>query len=112
MKVTVSSNNNNISVISVVGNIDIYSSPKLRDIISVEIKKKSPTIMVDLRGVNYMDSSGIATFVESFKNIKKYQGKFILFNLQCLVMDILKMTKLNNVFEIYKNEEEALKNGI
>ena len=92
--------------------MDIYTSPELRDVIASEIKKKAPVIMVDLKGVKYMDSSGIATFVESYKNIKKYQGKFILYNLQSLVMDILKMTKLNNIFEIYKNEEEAFKNGI
>ncbi len=102
--------NSKMSVVSIEGNVDIYTSPHMKGEISKLIKKRIPIILIDLNEVKYMDSSGIATFVESFKNIKKYEGKFILYNLPAIVIDVFKMTKLEKIFEIYENETTAFEN--
>jgi len=99
-----------MSVVSIEGNVDIYTSPHMKGEISKLIKKRIQIILIDLNEVKYMDSSGIATFVESFKNIKKYEGKFILYNLPAIVIDVFKMTKLEKIFEIYENETAAFEN--
>ena len=110
LNITVLPKNSEISVMSIEGNIDINSSPELREYILVLIKKKVPVIMINLSEVRYMDSSGLATFLESLKNVRKYQGKFILFNLQSLVKSVFEMTKLDKIFEIYENEKIAFEN--
>lgn len=110
MNITVSSKGNKTSIITIEGDIDLYSSPKVREKISRLIEKKIPVIMINLQGVKYMDSSGIATFVEGFQNIKKYKGKLIFYNLQTLVRDIFELTKLEKIFEIYDDENMAFSN--
>ena len=110
MNIKVSSKGNKNSIITIEGDVDLYSSPKVREKISALTEKKVPVIMINLQGVKYMDSSGIATFVEGFQNIKKYKGKLIFYNLQTLVKDIFEMTKLEKVFEIYDDESMAFTN--
>ena len=110
MKISISPRNDNVRIISVEGDVDMYSSPKLRDKIAQLTKDRIPVIMINLKEVHYMDSSGIATFVEGMKNAKKYKGKFILCGLQTLVYDVFKLTKLESYFDIYDDEETAFSN--
>ena len=110
MNIKVSSKGNETSIITIEGDVDLYSSPKVREQISALTEKKVPVIMINLQGVKYMDSSGIATFVEGFQNVKKYKGKLIFYNLQTLVKDIFELTKLEKVFEIYDDENMAFAN--
>lgn len=63
--------------------------------------------MINMDNVHYMDSSGLATFVEGMQNTKKYKGKFILVGLQTVVRDVFKLTKLESYFEIYDDENTA-----
>ena len=110
MKISISQKKDNIRIISVEGDVDMYSSPKLRDKIARLTNDKVSVIMINLKEVHYMDSSGLATFVEGMQNAKKYKGKFILCGLQTLVYDVFKLTKLENYFDIYYDEETAFSN--
>ncbi|NVM02445.1 MAG: STAS domain-containing protein [Candidatus Helarchaeota archaeon] len=110
MNIRVSSKSNEVSIISIEGDVDLYSSPKVREKISRLIEKRVPVIMINLKGVRYMDSSGIATFIEGFQKIRKYKGKLIFYNLQTLVRDVFKMTKLEKIFEVYDDENMAFAN--
>lgn len=110
MKVKVSSKNKEVSILSIEGDVDLHSSPRVREKISILIEKRVPVIMVNLKGVKYMDSSGIATFIEGFQNIRKYKGKLIFYNLQTLVGEVFKLTKLEKIFEIYDDENKAFAN--
>ena len=107
MKISVSQKKDNVRTISIEGDVDMYSSPKLREKIAQFTKEKIPVIMIDMKNVYYMDSSGLATFVEGMQNVKKYKGKFMLCGLQTLVYDVFKLTKLENYFDIYEDEESA-----
>lgn len=96
------------NILHISGEVDMYSSHTLRDKLMSLVKKKVPIIFVDLKDVIYMDSSGIATFVEGLKCLKKYGGRIKFYNVPRRIMDIFKFSRLDSVFEIYKNLEDAI----
>jgi len=97
----------NIGVIMVEGEIDMFSSPKLRDTLVPFFEKKNKGVIVDLSGVSFMDSSGIATLVEGLQWSKKEKKIFILTGLGTNVLNALSLTKLDNVFTIKTNTADA-----
>jgi len=92
------------------GEIDMYSSPELRNALMTLINKKTKTLYIDFKDVTYMDSSGIATFVEGLKTMKAYGGRLKLIGLSEGIMEIFRFSKLDNIFEIFGNIEDALNN--
>lgn len=95
-------------IVAISGEIDMYSSPELREQMMVLIKKKISPLFVDFRGVSYIDSSGIATFVEGLKCMKRYGGRLQFFGIPLGVMEIFRFSKLDRVFEIYGNIDDAI----
>ncbi len=97
-------------VIHVRGDVDLYSSPKLRESVQDSIKKRLSPIVVDLAGVTYIDSSGVATLVEGLQLSKEYDGKFRLIGLNERVSEVFQLARLYQVFEVCETEAEALRN--
>ncbi len=95
-------------LISLSGDIDMYSSPILREKLLNLVKRKIPTLCIDFKGVSYIDSSGIATFVEGLKCMKSYGGRLQFFGIPEGIMEIFSFSKLDRVFEIYGNIEDAI----
>ncbi|MBF0337554.1 MAG: STAS domain-containing protein [Nitrospirae bacterium] len=98
-----------IIVVSPSGEIDMYSSPELRKQLLSLIKKKSTPIIVALRNVTYIDSSGIATFVEALKKMMPYKGKLKITDIPESIMRIFNFSKLDKVFEMYDSIDDAIK---
>jgi anti-sigma B factor antagonist len=96
-------------IINIQGDVDLYSSPQVRKTIIDLVHKKKPALLVNLEGVSYMDSSGVATLVEGLQKIKKYDGNLYIYNLQGAVRDVFELSRLDKVFSIYENEQEAIK---
>lgn len=94
-------------LITVSGDIDMHSSPALRQELILHIQKKVPVMLVDFSNVSYIDSSGIATFVEALKHMKCYSGSLRLFGLPGGVREIFSFSKLDKVFEIFVDIEDA-----
>jgi anti-sigma B factor antagonist len=94
-------------VIALSGDVDMYSSPVLREKLMDLVKKKIPALFIDFNQVSYIDSSGIATFVEGLKGMKAYGGRLKFFGVPPRVMEIFNFSKLDKVFEIYGNIEDA-----
>ena len=97
----------NAIVVSISGDVDLYSSPQVRKAIIELTDKKIPLIIVDLLAVNYMDSSGIATLVEALQQVGKYGGQLKLFGLRSAVREVFELSRLDRVFQIYSTEKEA-----
>ncbi len=95
-------------VIEPSGDIDMYSSPALRKELMRQIDAKIQPLLVNFRNVTYIDSSGIATFVEGLKTMKTYGGRLKLVGLPESIMEIFRFSKLDSVFEIYGNMDEAI----
>lgn len=94
-------------VISMSGDIDMHSSPKVREQLMALISRKTGAVLVDFQGVTYIDSSGIATFVEGLKGMKSYGGRLLLFGVPKPIMEIFSFSKLDRVFEIYPDVDSA-----
>jgi anti-sigma B factor antagonist len=97
-----------IKVITVKGDIDMYSSPALREELIGHSNMKVSVLLVDFNKVTYIDSSGIATFVEALKHMKTYGGRLRLFGLPGGVKEIFSFSKLDKVFEICVDIEDAV----
>ena len=97
-----------IALIFVEGEIDMFTSPNLRDTLLPYFKPSTQGIVVDLSGVSFMDSSGIATLVEGLQWSKKEDRKFILAGLGETVFNALSLTKLDNVFSIEPDTKTAM----
>jgi anti-sigma B factor antagonist len=89
------------------GEIDLHRSPEIKEMIQPLIERKTPRILLDLRKVSYMDSSGLAVFIEAFQRVMGYGGKFGLFGLQESVRNIFEIARLDQVFEIFPDEAAA-----
>jgi len=96
-----------LQVVELSGELDYHSSPELRGKLGELITKRSPRILVNLSGVDYMDSSGIATFVEAFQKTKRYQGRLVLAALTPSVRGVFEIAKLDSIFEITSSVSEA-----
>jgi len=86
--------------LNVVGVVNIHTSPRLRDALKPLFTQQNKEIHIDLAGVSFMDSSGIATLVEGLQWARQSKGRFVLHHLQAVVLDIFTLAKLDNVFEI------------
>ncbi|MCA9732922.1 STAS domain-containing protein [candidate division KSB1 bacterium] len=101
-------NLDNAVVVTIKGDVDLYSSPTVRKTIISLTKKKTKNILVDLTQVAYMDSSGVATLVEGLQQVGKYKGTLKLFGLESAVREVFELSRLDKVFEIYTDEEQAV----
>ena len=90
-------------IVEISGDVDLYTSPKVRKNIIELTSKKIPNVIIDLSNVNYMDSSGVATLVEGLQIIEKYSGKLLLCSLNTMVREVFELSRLDTVFSIYEN---------
>ena len=93
---------------TVEGNVDIATSPELRGELRLAVEQKRPRIVVDLAGVNFVDSSGLATLIEALQGTKRYDGALVLCALSSNVMGVFQLANLDNIFTIKETRAEAL----
>ena len=74
-----------------------------------EIKeKRTPKVFLNLKNVRYIDSSGIASLVEGLKASRDLGSRLILYGLSKTVREVMQLSRLQKIFEIYEDEEQAL----
>jgi anti-sigma B factor antagonist len=99
-----------VTVLDASGKITLgEGSSTFRDMIKDMVSKGQKSILVNLGEVNYIDSSGIGEMVAAFTTINNAGGKLKLLNLTKRVQDLLQITKLYTVFEVFDSEVSALK---
>jgi anti-sigma B factor antagonist len=81
----------------------------LRDRIQKLLAAGDRKFLLNLADVDYIDSSGLGELVSSFTTVRNQQGQLKLLNLTRRVQDLLQITKLLTVFEVFNSEAEALK---
>ncbi len=109
MQVNIKTHPAGITIIELFGEIDLDSSPEVRKQILAVTHKKSPKILINLAGVTYMDSSGVATMVEGLQRTNAYNGHFVLVSLGSGVREVFELSRLDKVFKIYDDISEATK---
>jgi len=80
----------------------------LRKNIKEQVEKGERKIVLDMDDVKYMDSSGVGELVSSFTTVKNAGGKLMLANLHPRVHDLLQLTALITVFEVFDSVSDAL----
>jgi anti-sigma B factor antagonist len=98
-----------VTVIDMDGRITLgEGSALLRDLIRENLVRGQRKILLNLRSINYIDSSGLGELVSGYRYIKSEGGELKLLNLNKKVTDLLQITKLYTVFDIHSQEAEAL----
>jgi len=97
-------------VIRLSGDVDLHSSPQARQAILDAVKAGKP-LLVDLSGVRYMDSSGVASLVEGYQTARKQGLEFGITAPAGPAMSVLKLARLDKVFPIHASLEERLARG-
>ena len=98
-----------IAVVDMSGRITLgEGSVVLRDTIRDLVGKGQKKILLNLGDVTYIDSSGIGELVSAFTAVRREGGELKLLNLTKKVHDLLQITKLYTVFDIYEDEGHAV----
>ncbi|MBA3714629.1 MAG: STAS domain-containing protein [Pyrinomonadaceae bacterium] len=98
-----------VTVIDMEGKITIgEGSVAVRSAVRRLLEEGKKKILLNLAGVSYVDSSGIGELVSSFTTINREGGQLKLLNLTQKIRDLLAITKLLTVFDVYEDESTAL----
>jgi anti-sigma B factor antagonist len=99
-----------VSVVDVSGRITLgEGSSALRDLMRDLVTKNQKKILLNLGDVSYIDSSGIGELVSGFTTVANGGGRLKLLNLTKRVKDLLQITKLYTVFEVFEDEAGAIR---
>jgi anti-sigma B factor antagonist len=98
----------NATIVRPVGEIDLSRAPSLRVQLNAIQARKPSRLIIDLGGVPYMDSSGVATLVEAMQNARRTGGKLILCAMQEKVRSIFEIARLDMVFKIVQTSDEGM----
>ena len=97
------------TILDVSGNVDMSNSPEVRKALLRELRDNSASrVVLNLTSVAYIDSSGVASLVEGLKASRESGSRFVLFGLSESAREVLKISRLLKLFEVYDDEEQAL----
>ena len=99
-----------VKVLDLTGQIKFTQGDEmLKDKIHSVVHQGNKKILVNLAGVDYVDSAGLGELVGAYTTVTKAGGHMKLLNLTKKLHDLLSITKLLTVFETFDNEQEAIK---
>jgi anti-sigma B factor antagonist len=96
------------TVVTVGGEIDVYTAPKLRDKITELVAAGVYDIVIDMGGVEFLDSTGLGVLVGGLKKVRAHDGTLQLVCSQDRLLKIFRITGLAKVFVIHESADEAL----
>ena len=99
-----------VSIVDLSGRIVLgEGTAGLRDLVRNLVSEGNKKILLNLRDVNYIDSSGLGELVSAFTSMRKQGGELKLLNLTKRVRDLLQITKLYSFFDITDDEAASVK---
>jgi anti-anti-sigma factor len=98
-----------VRIIELQGKITIGAGDtQLRDAILQSVEEGKRNILLDMAGVTTLDSSGIGELVGSYTTVTNRSGKLKLLHLPSKISDLLQVTQLITIFEVYEDEKQAV----
>jgi anti-sigma B factor antagonist len=97
-----------VPALKISGEIDLHASPKLRQAMTEYAVLKSPRLVLDMSGVDYIDSSGLAVLIEYIKEAQSFGGKLGLFGLRDKVLSVFRLVGLDRFFLLEDSIENIL----
>jgi anti-sigma B factor antagonist len=98
----------NISILDLKGRLVVGDASLLREKVNEEVARGSIQIILNLKDVDYIDSTGLGTMVICFTSLQKAGGNLKLVHLNRRNIELLLLTKLSTVFQIFGEEQEAV----
>ncbi len=99
---------NNITILKLEGELDVYTSPKLKEKIVTLIDAERPFVVLDLKGLSYMDSTGLGVMAAGLKRIRENDGNMVLVSPRKIIQKVLEITNMDVSLKIYQSYEEAI----
>ena len=96
------------TVVQVTGEVDVYTAPKLREQLVSLVDAGRYDIVVDMDGVEFLDSTGLGVLVGGLKRVRTHDGSLRLVCSQERILKIFRITGLTKVFPIYDSVSEAV----
>lgn len=90
--------------------LDAHNSDQLKAEMNRLFAAGSKELIIDLKDVRFIDSSGLGVLVSGFKNASTRQGSLRLAGLQTQVRSMFELTRLHRVFDIFQSVDDALDN--
>lgn len=98
---------NDVTIFHISGEVDLKSSPQLREKLQSVLKNKPKGIIIDMAECDYIDSSGIATIIEALQKTRAYKGTLAIASAGQRIKDIFEIAHLDGIFDIYPTLDEA-----
>lgn len=96
------------TVLPLKGEIDLHVFPEITALFDALIEKKPRLLVVDVSGVTYIDSAGLAALIVAMQKVETYGGQFSLAGFQTTVRSIFRESKLDRIFRIFPDVDAAL----
>lgn len=96
------------TVVEVAGEIDVYTAPKLREQLAELVDSGRYDIVVDMTGVEFLDSTGLGVLVGGLKRVRTHDGSLQLVCTQERILKIFRITGLTKVFPIHDSVDAAV----
>ena len=97
-----------IAVISIQGEVDVYTAPKLREEIHRRLDQGETRVVADLTNVAYMDSSGLGVLIGALKRSREEGGDLIVAAPNPRISRILDVTGLSKIFNVHADVSGAV----
>ena len=109
IKVNVRVTRGDTYVVDLNGEIDVYTSPKVKDAIGDLIDKGHYNLVINLEKVRYIDSTGLGVLIGGLKRVREHGGTVNLVCTNPQIKKIFDITGLVKIFGIYDDEDAAMK---
>ena len=97
-----------IEVIDVRGEIDMYTAPRLRELLIDLVSQGSYQLVVNLDEVGFLDSTGLGVLVGGLRRVRAHDGSLDLVCTRERILRIFRITGLTEVFGIYETVDQAI----
>ena len=97
-----------IEVVDVGGEIDIYTAPRLRELLIDLVSKDNYQLVVNLDKVGFLDSTGLGVLVGGLKRVRAHDGSLDLVCTRERILRIFRITGLTKVFGIHQTVDQAI----
>jgi len=109
IKIDVREGKNDVTFVDLVGEIDIYNAPKMKEVLANLIDRGHYKLVINLEKLRYIDSTGLGIFVGAVKRAREHGGAFALVCTNPQINRIFRITSLDRVFSIFEDEASAAK---
>jgi anti-sigma B factor antagonist len=99
---------NGYSVLAVHGEVDVYTAPRFRERLIELASAGKLRVVVDLEGVDFLDSTGLGVLVGGLKRLRSNDGDLSLVCTQSRILKVFEVTGLTKVFEIFESVDAAV----